>query len=403
MKIIFLSRWFPWPANNGSRLRISNIIRCLAKEHTIDLVSFTQPEATTDLNLANKHCRRIKIVSYQDFQPRQLKSLLGFLYPWPRSVIATHSLAMQRAVTQLTQNQHYDVVIASEWDMATYALEIPRSQVSTRLIEDIEITTLYEQQNQTRNPLKRIRLSLMWYKWSNYINYLVRNCDGYTSVSDPELARITSVLRSPADKVPHQVIPNGVQVNHYQGNFGKPKAGTLIYTGALSYGANFDAVNFFLQDIWPLILAQNPQTKFSITGKLKGIPLDQLPQSPNVTFTGYLPDVRPAIAQSWLNIVPLRIGGGTRLKILESLALQTPVVATQKGAEGLELCPDKDILIADQPEAFAEAVTRLLSDPSLRQSLSQQGFRAISRYDWDTIGDTLQEFLLKITANATRE
>jgi polysaccharide biosynthesis protein PslH len=119
-----------------------------------------------------------------------------------------------------------------------------------------------------------------------------------------------------------------------------------------------------------------------------------LPEIEGVIFTGYLDDVRPTIAQSWVSIVPLLAGGGTRVKILESLALNTPVVSTTKGAEGLDLVPGRDFLVADCPDDFAAAVLRLLEDVHLRNSLGRHGRQAVAaQYNWESIGQTFREFI----------
>jgi len=132
------------------------------------------------------------------------------------------------------------------------------------------------------------------------------------------------------------------------------------------------------------------------------VPIERLPERRNVMFTGYLDDIRPTLARSWVNIVPLRQGGGTRLKILEALAAGTPVVATAKGAEGLELLPEQEILRADTPAAFAATVLRLLDDADLRARLSRQGRQAVTaRYDWSSIGQQFNEFI-EAVATPTR-
>jgi glycosyltransferase involved in cell wall biosynthesis len=200
-----------------------------------------------------------------------------------------------------------------------------------------------------------------------------------------------------------KVIPNGVDVVHYTADFGEPTADTLVYSGALSYSANFDAVDFFLREIFPLIRAERPQVKLMITGKLEGVAIGRLPSTRNngVAFTGYLDDIRPTVARSWMSIVPLRMGGGTRLKILEALALGTPVVATSKGAEGLDLVPERDLLIADRPADFAAAVLRLLQDPALRETLGRNGRQAVkARYDWQMIGQEFNDFIETVVAQA---
>jgi glycosyltransferase involved in cell wall biosynthesis len=181
----------------------------------------------------------------------------------------------------------------------------------------------------------------------------------------------------------------------------QPAPDTLIYSGSLTYHANYAAVDFFLRDIFPIIRAQRPGARLTVTGRLDGVPTERLSQQPGVTFTGYLDDIRPLIAGSMVNIVPLRSGGGTRLKILESLALGTPVVATPKGAEGLDLVPGRDLLIADQPADFAQAVLSLLADPDLRQTLRHNGRTAVeARYDFARIGESFCEFVESVVAEA---
>jgi glycosyltransferase involved in cell wall biosynthesis len=125
--------------------------------------------------------------------------------------------------------------------------------------------------------------------------------------------------------------------------------------------------------------------------------VDRLPLSEGVILTGYLNDIRPCVAQSWACVVPLRVGGGTRLKILEAMALGTPVVSTSKGAEGLEATHGDDILIADMPAEFADAVLRLLDDKALRARLAANGRRLVeSRYGWEVIGEKLDQLLRKV-------
>jgi glycosyltransferase involved in cell wall biosynthesis len=245
-----------------------------------------------------------------------------------------------------------------------------------------------------------MRFTLMWKKWEKYIADILRDFDGGTVVSEAEQRLVGGILHKYGCSTPIQIVPNGVDISHYQDDFGKPVPNSLVFTGALTYSANYNAMEFFLGEIYPLIQEKCSSVRLAVTGRLQGVPIERLPARPGVTFTDYLEDVRPTIASSWVSIVPLRIGGGTRLKILESLAIGTPVVSTSKGAEGLELTPDQDILIADTPSEFASAVLRLLADPILRQALSNRGKRAVAaRYDWQRIGQSLNEFISQVTGN----
>jgi glycosyltransferase involved in cell wall biosynthesis len=187
-----------------------------------------------------------------------------------------------------------------------------------------------------------------------------------------------------------EVIPNAVDLPRYNGEFGAPRPNSLVFCGALTYRANYDAVQFYLTDIDPLIAASVPERELQVTGSTAGVSLAALPPRAGVSFTGYVDDIRPVVAQSWASIVPLRQGGGTRLKILESLALGTPVVSTSKGAEGLDVNDGENILLADEPREFAAKLTHLLQSPGLRHKLAAAGRDLVaSRYDWRVTGARL--------------
>ena len=196
------------------------------------------------------------------------------------------------------------------------------------------------------------------------------------------------------------IVPNGVDLEVNSGDFGAPRPDTLIYSGALTYDANFDAMAFFLRDVFPLIRARRPNVHLRITGGYQGVPIEQLPLGTGVELTGYLDNIQLAVAQSWLCVVPLRVGAGTRLKILEAMALGTPVVSTSKGAEGLEVTHGEDILIADEPEEFANGVVRLLEDRDLRARLSINGRRLVEEtYSWERCSGRLERLLVEISAS----
>jgi glycosyltransferase involved in cell wall biosynthesis len=389
MKILFISRWFPYPPDNGSKIRVFNLIKHLSSRHEVHLVSFASGTVGDGrLDAMRRYCRQVNVANYRPFQPRRLKALLGFFSWRPRSLVDIYSVEMRKLVEQAGHGRSFDVVIASQIEMAPYAMTLSGTP---RILEEVELTSLYESFIKQRHPLRKSRRGLMWWKLSRYVADLLRDFDGCTVVSGYERERVLQV--SPG-YCPIGIVPNGVDVAYYTADFGPPEADTLVYSGALTYDANFDAVDFFLREVFPLIRARRPGVKLFVTGKVEGVPVDRLPGKNGVVFTGYLDDIRPRIARSWVNVVPLRIGGGTRLKILESLALGTPVVTTSKGAEGLDLAPGRDLLVADEPADFAAAVLHLLQDGKLREKLGRNGYQAVkTKYDWQTIGRSFCDFV----------
>lgn len=396
MKILFISRWFPYPPDNGSKIRVFNLIKQLAPWHQVDLISFASEKIQPEhLDFMLRFCRQIETIPYCPFRPGSWKAISGLFSHQPRSVVDTYSPDVKHCVVESYRRENYDLIIVSQLEMAAYAVNL---QGVVKIYEEIELTTFHEQFVRQTSLLKKFRGGLTWWKLVHYTRRLLNAFDGCTVVSQEERGRVLQI--APGYQTV-EVIPNGVDVARYATDFGPPEADTLIYSGALTYSANFDAVNYFLYEIWPLIQAKRPGVKLLITGKLDGVPLERLPITPNngVVLTGYLDDIRPTLARSWVNVVPLRLGGGTRLKILESLAIGTPVVSTCKGAEGLQLEPGRDLLIADTPADFAAAVLSLLQNPDLRETLSSNGRQTVTaRYDWHIIGQQFNHFVEQVAA-----
>jgi glycosyltransferase involved in cell wall biosynthesis len=256
------------------------------------------------------------------------------------------------------------------------------------------MTLLYDQYATQTQLIGVARYGLTWWKTRRYVAALLRQFAGATVVSDRERDLLQPL--APAH-LRLAVVPNGVDTAACSGSFGDPQADTLIYPGALSYEANFDAVAHFLSAIWPRLRTVRPGVRLCVTGRAAPEQIAALPVADGVEFTGYLDDVRPAVARAWAEVVPLRKGGGTRLKVLEALALGTPVVSTSKGVEGLDLEDGRHVLVADTADAFAAATERLLGQPELRARLGEAGRHVVrQRYDWRAIGAGLDDLVHEI-------
>ncbi|MCJ7824023.1 MAG: glycosyltransferase family 4 protein, partial [Anaerolineales bacterium] len=260
-------------------------------------------------------------------------------------------------------------------------------------LEELELSTFYEAYAHEHALTRRIRSGLTWGKASRYYRRILEGYAASTVVSEDE-KQVVQHVTPPGHRL--EVVPNGIDLAHYRDLESQHQEHTILYCGSLTYDANFDAVSFFLDEIFPQILDAHPQAKLRVTGGLHGVELDKLPRSEQVEFTGYLEDVRPIIAKSWVSVVPLRIGGGTRLKILESLAMGTPVIATRKGAQGLAIQSGEGMLIADSPQQFGEYVIDVLEQPELQQALSMAGKISVRTYDWERIGPQFNRLVLDI-------
>jgi len=393
---MFLSLWYPYPPDNGSKIRIFNLLRELSTHHEITLLSFVDPEDQPgEESPLRTMCERVLVFPRPTRNRSNLVSLGGYISLTPRHLVTTQSPQMSQAVQTELREEHYDALVASQRRMAPYAAPISGLP---KVWEEVETTVLREASLSERSPLRRLRRELTWAKERIYIRRMVRHFDACTVVSQQEEKQ----LRAIAPRVPRLVVvPNGVDLNHYKLMGVLPQPDTLVFNGSLTYTPNYDAVTYFLRDIYPQIALRRPGVRFVITGRTEGINLSGLPMDEGVSLTGHVLDVRPVVAGSWVCVVPLRTGGGTRLKILEAMALGTPVVATLKGAEGLRVEHAKDILLAEDAGSFARKVVALLEDAALRHRLVVSGRQTVERiYGWHPIGERLDTLLKELVTEA---
>jgi polysaccharide biosynthesis protein PslH len=378
MQILFLSRWFPFPPDNGSKLRINNLLRALAQCHQVTLLSFTEKEG--DLkgsSIANDYCEEIRSVGWKPFDPKSQRAILGYFSLKPRSFIDTYSFRMGTLIKETLEKKHIDLIIASQVDMAAY-YEIFRGYPA--LFEEVEISAFYQKYISAKQPLERCRHGVMWWKYKKFITRSMDSFNYCTVVSEPEKQLLVKI-GVPEGKI--KVIPNHIDLDGRSNSMDTPERNSLIFPGSILFYANYDAVSWFLEEILPIILNRLPDVHFKITGEHHGL---LLPSKENVILTGYVEDVKPLIARSWISLAPIRLGGGTRMKILEAMALRTPVVSTTKGAEGLDVQDNVHLLIADTPEKYADCIIRLLKDPHLRKRIGDNAYNLVKeKYDWAVV------------------
>jgi glycosyltransferase involved in cell wall biosynthesis len=297
---------------------------------------------------------------------------------------------MNNRVRQAYESVEPDVVIGSQINMAPYVVSL---HGVTRILDELETGYLYGQLTQATTSLTRLRATLTWWKIVRYYRELLDALDGYTTVSEIEQRLARDLIKS---RTPGVVISNGVEMPRLGDEFPAPERDTLIYCGSPTFSANLDAVRYFTSEILPLVAAERPNVRLYVTGEVP-TRKDSLPQFENrVMYTGNLAAVRPLLASCWVSVVPLLKGGGTRLKILESLAVGTPVVSTSKGMEGLALKAEDDLLCADSPADFATSVIRVLENDSLRNELVMRGKEAVAaHYQWSEIFCTFERFVIE--------
>ncbi len=240
------------------------------------------------------------------------------------------------------------------------------------------------------NFVRRLYAAANWRKLRREELETYRDADGVYLCSVADERRLL-------DQVPEArtaVVPNAADVEYYQPRPADPRPDgrTVVFFGLLSYRPNVDGVIYFIQNVWPYITAAHPQARCKIIGGSPPPSVIAL-AGPRIELTGFVPDLRPHLAEAAAVVVPLRLGGGTRLKIIEAMAMGKAIVSTSLGSEGIEAVSGRDLLVEDQPEAFANAVNRLLAEPSLAAHIGLSARQLVEqRYTWSTAARTLEEF-----------
>jgi len=378
MNILFLSRWYPDPPDNGSKIRVLNLLRTLCKEHTVTLISFVNPdERVCPQILPDPRPREILLSPYREFDRRSGRALLGFLSAKPRWIVDTHSPEMASLIRRTVDKGRFDLVIASQTEMASYYRcfdGIPA------IFEEVELGSFHPPDPGNRYLPHNIRIRLRWFKHRRFLADLLRHFRSCTVVSYIERAMLAEAV--PGYSSVH-VIPNSIDVESYRARPPVERVrNSMIFAGSLRYSANLDAMTWFLNHVYPLILSRQKGVRLTITGDPGSA---KLPEMPYVVQTGRVENIRELVSSASVSIAPIRTGGGTRLKILEAFALGTPVVATTKAAEGLDVQNGTHLLLADTPEDFAGSVIHLLQQPDRAVKIAENALDLVRlQYNWGT-------------------
>jgi len=382
MKILFLSAYFCLPPATGSRIRTMEILKALSARHEVTYLAFADDEHQRDsLEAARRLCAEVKVV-FREHGYDKLALLRGLVGRTPFTILNFRHPEMARLAAKAQASGGYDLIHVESIHVAQYANFDP-ARPMVLSTHNIESTIMKRFMEATTNPLKRFYAGITCRKLRRYEAEMMPRFDR-TIVVTREEERLACEMARQARVV---VIPNGVDIEEFKPDPDvKEEPATLVFSGLMDSRSNVDGVLYFVREILPLIRREMPETKLRVLGQRPAPPVQALADEPGIEVTGFVPDVRPLAQSGTLHVVPLRIGGGSRLKILQALALGKAVVSTQVGAEGLELSPGEHFLLADEPRVFAEQTVSLLRDPARRAALGQAGRRlAVERYNWKAI------------------
>jgi sugar transferase (PEP-CTERM/EpsH1 system associated) len=397
MRILWLNAGLLLPLDKGGKLRTWHLMRHLATHHEISYLSFADPGTTPfEREGMRDVCAHLQVVPRRDPGKGSLAfyadAAAHLLNPLPYAVAKYRSWEYRTLLRQLMADTRFDLIVC---DFLVPAVNMPEllpcpAVLFTHNVESEIWRRHYERQH---DPFRRFLYREQWQRMLRFEKNTIARFDRVLAVSDTD-TRTLQRLYSAALKTPPVTVATGVDTTFFAPDPRPPQPQHLVFTGSMDWIPNEDAMTHFCRDILPRIREQAPGVTVSIVGRAPTPAVVKLSQIAGVEVTGRVDDVRQHIARASAYIVPLRIGGGTRLKIFEAMAMGKAVISTTVGAEGLPVTDGHDIVIADDAGAFADAVVSLLHDDQRRDRIAQAARDlVVTHFDWTTVAGQLERAL----------
>ncbi|MEK7754597.1 MAG: glycosyltransferase family 4 protein [Acidobacteriota bacterium] len=390
MKILWVKTDFLHPTTRGGQIRTLEMLRRLHARHEIHYVALDDGNNEEGVCRASEYCSRAYPIPHRVVgknSPAFAWQLAAGLFArLPVALSRYRSDGMRRTVDKLRAAEKFDLVVC---DFLAPAPNLERLEECVLFQHNVE-TLIWERHWQTAtDPARRLYFRLQAGKMLAYERQVCRRVARVVAVSeaDAELMRARFGVSNVA------AVPTGVDVDWFKPPRETARVADLVFGGSMDWLPNIDAVKYMLREIMPLIRRRRPATSMAIVGRNPAPEILALARrEPWIQVTGTVPDVRPYLWGSLVSVVPLRIGGGTRLKIYESMAARVPVVATSVGAEGLECRHPDQIRLADTPEAFAEACLELLENAGERERIGAAAQELVaSRFSWEQVARCFEQ------------
>jgi polysaccharide biosynthesis protein PslH len=390
MNILWLKTELLHPVDKGGKIRTYNTLKELRRDHRITYLTLDDGSSReAERQSAEEYCHELIGVPHRVTQKFSM-SFYGELFSnlasnLPYAISKYESGAMRQKIAELVQSRRHDMVVC---DFLAPAINLPMNLGCPSVLFQHNVEAMiwkrhYEVQT---NALKKIYLYGQWKRMEAFER---RMCQRFGSVIGVSKADRDQMKKDYGVQRVFDV-PTGVDTTFFRPTGTEiPSQYNLIFTGSMDWLPNEDAIRYFTESILPIIKQQLPQVTLTVVGRNPYPSLVELARTnPSITVTGRVDDVRPYMERAAVYIVPLRIGGGTRLKIFEAMAMEKAIVSTSVGAEGLPVKDGQELLLADTPESFAGAVVKLLKDKSVAHELGQQAASAVrANYGWRAVAE----------------
>jgi len=392
MKLLWVAPCFLHPTTRGGQIRTLEIVKRLHRRHEVHFAGLADPQQPEGPDRASEYCSRVIAVPHT-LPARGSLAFAGQLFRgladgMPVAIRRTFSPALRDRVSQAMRDENYDHVVCD------FLASTPNVEALDRAIlfqHNVETMIWRRHAEHAADPLRRAYFGLQASRMERYEAETCRRALSVIAVSsgDRECMRNSFGVARAGD------VPTGVDLDFFSPPPEAPAPKGLVFTGSMDWMPNVDGVLWFAREILPLLRRTHPDCPFIVAGRKPDPAIQELARMDvNIRVTGTVPDIRPWLWGAAVSIVPLRIGGGTRLKIYESMAAGVPVVSTAIGAEGLDYTGGENILIADSPAAFAEACARLLSNAAIARSIAANAQQMVAQgFSWDRVIDSFEQQL----------
>jgi sugar transferase (PEP-CTERM/EpsH1 system associated) len=379
MKILFVQKQILFPHDTGAKIRVLNILRHLATRH--DITFLCNLRAGEEVHQAKMRALGLRLETVPVHQSprgslRFYRDLAQNLFsPYPFTISRNYDPALHARARALVAQEAYDLLICDTVAVARHTLDL---DVPVRILfqHNVEAQILQRHAQMSRGWLRSRYMTLQWRRMRRFEGECGRYFNRVIAVSEQD----RQTFRQQYGWGDVQAIDTAVDVDYFRPNGTPEQPDRIVFVGSLDWLPNQDGVAFFVHEVWPLIRRAKPQAVFQIVGRTPSRGVRRLQHVDGVEVVGTVPDVRPYLAGAAVVVVPLLVGGGTRIKIFEALAMGKALVSTTLGAEGLPVTSGQHLLLADTPADFAAAVLQLLNDGAYRAQLGQTGSRFVNAH-----------------------
>jgi polysaccharide biosynthesis protein PslH len=396
MRILWVKAGGLVPTDSGGKIRSFNILRQLAAEHSVTFFSFYAAHRDDQHSGLKSIFSGVTCVPLKLPEPKSIGEVwaygLSLFSAQPYSIGKFCREEVRRVLNRLLEQETYDVIVC-DFLMAAGVIPWGLSTPKVLFTHNVEATIWRRHFEVTASPIWKAVSWLEWRRMDRAEHDYLKRADHVLAVSQADRTHFEQFVD--ARKI--SVVPTGVDIDYFRPTTADEILHSLVFTGSMDWLPNEDAMGYFVEAILPLIKKECPDVSLEIVGRSPSAKLKSLVKRyENIRLTGWVEDIRPYLARGALCIVPLRIGGGTRLKIFEAMAMGKAVVSTSIGSEGLPVRSGENILLADTPEGFAKSVLSLLYDANRRQRMGNAARKLVEEnYSWQSVG--------KIFASALEE